>query len=105
MTPWLRSVDAREGIFDDALSARRVHSRSIPRVGGVGFVVAIYVALSLALWSEPIRAAMMAEGPRLAGLALAGLLVAGLGFWDDLRGTSHARASISLPASARGVWS
>ncbi len=69
---------------------RRIHTRPVPRVGGVAVVIGVFAALvaaaaaagpllsSGAAWTPPARV--------LAGLAVGGVIVFGAGLVDDLRG-------------------
>jgi UDP-N-acetylmuramyl pentapeptide phosphotransferase/UDP-N-acetylglucosamine-1-phosphate transferase len=58
---------------------RRSHQVATPRGGGIGIVLAMFVAMALLAWREPAQAVPMA----LAALGLA--LVAGIGWFDDHR--------------------
>lgn len=84
----------------DHPGVRRSHTTATPRGGGVGFVIAFLAGLKLlALFS-------MVPVTRAWGLAVALILVAGIGYMDDHRSQSvarrlavHAFASILLMAS------
>jgi UDP-GlcNAc:undecaprenyl-phosphate GlcNAc-1-phosphate transferase len=81
ITPGARAMGRRWGIVD-VPAHRKVHTESVPRVGGVGVTLAAVLALAGAA-AAGAAGATDVEGwmPALAG----GLLVFGVGLWDDLR--------------------
>ena len=89
LTPVARRVALRLGAIDHALSSRKVHGRPIPRLGGLAIVLAFYLALAvLALADEATLALFVADRAQTASLLLGGLVIAGLGFHDDLHGAT-----------------
>lgn len=86
LTPVVRWAAVGVGAVD-APSQRRVHQRTIPRLGGVAIAVAFFVPL-LALFGGETQVARLffAEPLRIVGLAAGGLLLCGVGIVDDLRG-------------------
>ena len=88
LTPLVRAAARRWGLYDHALTSRKVHGRPIPRLGGVAIVLAFFVPLAALyfvdsevgrrLWSEPRHA---------LGLFVGGAMIAALGLVDDIRGT------------------
>ena len=68
----------------DAPGGRKVHLRSVPRVGGVAIVLAAGLALAVAAWLEPQTAGVATLAPLAPILAGAGLVFA-IGLIDDLR--------------------
>jgi UDP-GlcNAc:undecaprenyl-phosphate GlcNAc-1-phosphate transferase len=87
LTPLVRWVAVRRGLFDHALSARKIHGRPIPRLGGVAIVAAFAAVLgSVMLLDERIARIAAADGHLLLGIAGGGLLIAGLGVYDDVVG-------------------
>lgn len=86
LTPLVRRLALRMGAVD-APGGRRVHGQQVPRLGGVAVVVACLVPLGLLFIRETGVARLFLERPLLVlGLAVGGLLMAGLGVLDDLRG-------------------
>jgi UDP-GlcNAc:undecaprenyl-phosphate/decaprenyl-phosphate GlcNAc-1-phosphate transferase len=79
VTPLARKVGKRW--FMDQPSERKVHSKPIPRIGGVAMYVAFIVAL--------LAFGRLFYVRQIAGIFLGATLVSGLGLWDD---------KVSLPA-------
>lgn len=94
---WLARVYAVQRNLLDQPGERRSHGIATPRGGGVSIVLVLLIAsLALAL-REPARALLW------GGFALALLMVAGIGWWDDhrplpawLRLAVHAIAALVL---------
>ena len=105
LTPLARRLALRAGVLDHALSSRKVHGQPIPRLGGVAIVAAFYAAVgALALGSAEVRALLLAEGTRAGALLAGGLVIAGLGLYDDLRGAG-AGAKLAVEAAvAAGLY-
>jgi len=101
LTPLLRAVAPRLGAMDAVQPARKVHDRPTPRLGGVAIVAGFFLALGAALiWGKGVPL----EGRRFAALAVGGLVIAALGFVDDLR-SLNARAKFAVQfAVAAGLY-
>lgn len=86
VTPLVRAIARRAGIVDTP-GGRRVHTRVVPRLGGVAVVLGFYAPLSaLAFTTSEVAGMFYADPSRVVGLVAGGLLVAALGAWDDIRG-------------------
>ena len=73
---------ARRWHLVDVPGQRKIHTVSVPRVGGVGVALAMVLALAVAAAAGRVSAAdARAWLPVLAG----GAVVLGVGLWDDLR--------------------
>jgi UDP-GlcNAc:undecaprenyl-phosphate GlcNAc-1-phosphate transferase len=80
VTPLVRRLARRRGLVDQP-DARKIHTVSVPRVGGVAVTLAAILALAVATAGGGVRAAHVhAWLPTFAG----GLLVFGIGLRDDL---------------------
>ena len=87
--PIIRSVAIRYHLYDQ-LSARKVHSSIIPRLGGVGLFIAIILAISPFFeLSRP-----------LVALLLSASLLFGVGIIDDIRGLKPITKLIAQVISA-----
>ncbi|MCY1074485.1 MraY family glycosyltransferase [Archangium lansingense] len=75
------------GLLDQANSSRKVHVRPIPRLGGIGVVGGFFAPLcALFLVDSGVGYHFRSHTDLVWGLFGGGLVVAGLGLYDDLRG-------------------
>lgn len=79
-TPIISKIAFRIGAVDRP-DARKVHSRIMPRMGGI----AIYLAVSLAIL---ITGSMTGLAPQVKGLLLGGTIITLVGLIDDLKNLS-----------------
>lgn len=100
MTPLVRRVALAVGAVDEP-TARRVHTRRIPRMGGIAIVVGFFAPL-LAIFALNTEVAKLFFGrPRLvAGMVVGALVVAGLGLLDDIMGIGAKRKFLVQTAAA-----
>jgi UDP-GlcNAc:undecaprenyl-phosphate GlcNAc-1-phosphate transferase len=86
LTPLVRRFAIDVGAVDRP-GARRVHERVIPRLGGIALVLAFFAPLLLLFGIETeVARQFFSEPLRIVGLVAGGLIVAGLGVFDDVRG-------------------
>jgi UDP-GlcNAc:undecaprenyl-phosphate GlcNAc-1-phosphate transferase len=105
-TPLIVRLAQRLGAVHGPEHERHIHTVPTPRIGGIavflGFVVALFAVLGLALASPYALAPSLAHASlahrynvlsdqfetihRLVGLIFGGLLILGVGIWDDLMG-------------------
>lgn len=96
MVPTARALAERTGAIDQP-GPRKVHTRPIPRLGGVAPAVAFWAstALGFAALEEPLVQRLVgpelrdavAVGPKLAGILMGSLLVFLTGLTDDVFGS------------------
>ena len=92
LTPLVRRFAHRIGALDHAWSSRKIHSRPIPRLGGVAIVVAFYAPLvGLLLFHSEVGRMFVAERNHVIGFFAGGVAIALLGVYDDLRGAGARR--------------
>jgi UDP-GlcNAc:undecaprenyl-phosphate GlcNAc-1-phosphate transferase len=91
MTPLVRHLALAIGAVDEP-TARRVHTRSIPRMGGIAIVVGFFAPL-VALFSlhTGMARTILAQPKTIVALALGSLVIAGLGLLDDMVGVGAKR--------------
>jgi UDP-GlcNAc:undecaprenyl-phosphate GlcNAc-1-phosphate transferase len=87
VTPVLISVLNRNRVYDHP-GPRKVQSRPTPTAGGIG-VAAVFFLFLWTLWWIDFLDIRRLTGP-LAGLSAGGLILIGIGLWDDLRGSRPA---------------
>jgi UDP-GlcNAc:undecaprenyl-phosphate/decaprenyl-phosphate GlcNAc-1-phosphate transferase len=81
LTPAVRALARRLDLVD-APGGRKIHTVSVPRVGGIGVVLAMVAVLAAAAATGQASAAdVQAWRPVLLG----GALVFAVGLWDDVR--------------------
>ncbi len=87
LTPLVRRLAHRFGALDHALSARKIHGEAVPRLGGIAIVIAFYAPLlGLTFAQSAVGDFLAHEQHFVLGLFVGGLIIAGLGVYDDLRG-------------------
>jgi UDP-GlcNAc:undecaprenyl-phosphate GlcNAc-1-phosphate transferase len=86
LTPSVRAVARRWGLVD-VPGGHKIHSTATPRVGGIAVTLAVVGAMASAAGSGQVGAGDVAGWqPALLG----GILVFGVGVWDDVRAVSPA---------------
>ncbi|WP_242360370.1 glycosyltransferase family 4 protein [Anaeromyxobacter sp. SG17] len=104
LTPIVRAVALRRGALDDGLSARKIHGKPVPRLGGIAIVLACVLALAIiaALREEARRG--LEPGWQALALPAGGFAIAALGIFDDLRGaTARSKFAVQFVVGA-GVY-
>lgn len=91
LTPFVGKVALRFGIVDQP-AARKVHTASIPRIGGVALFSAFFISLILFSFNKFMLRELIEKEPRVPFFVVGAFLIFGLGLWDDLR---------RLPSSAK----
>ena len=106
LTPFCRNLAIRSGLVDPPDHLRKLHSRSIPRIGGVPIVIAYLVSFALLLLS-PLQAGVMVRSHLDITWKLfpAAILVFSTGLLDDLLSLKPWQKLVGqLAASAVAVW-
>jgi UDP-GlcNAc:undecaprenyl-phosphate GlcNAc-1-phosphate transferase len=90
VTPLIRRMAFKVGVFDQPDDDRRVHTQPTPRLGGIaiylGFMLALFTTLNFALTHSFVIHHYL-DTPDLAhviGLLFGGTLMLGVGLWDDV---------------------
>lgn len=88
LTLVVRNRALRYGWVDQARSSRKIHSKPIPRLGGVAIVLAFFAPLvALLLVDSSVGRTYAANPDLIVALFGGGLLIAALGLWDDFKGS------------------
>ncbi len=90
LTPIIRRIAEMYQVFDLPMPHRKVHTRLIPRLGGIAIVIAFYLPLSgLFFYRNEISNLFLRDLDHVLGLYLGGIAIALLGVYDDLRSADH----------------
>jgi UDP-GlcNAc:undecaprenyl-phosphate GlcNAc-1-phosphate transferase len=102
LTPLVRRAALAMGAVDEP-GARKVHTRRIPRLGGIAMVVGFFLPL-LFLFAirTPAGVVFFSNGRISFGLSVGALLVMGAGLFDDLRGLG-AKVKLTIQVAAATV--
>ncbi|WP_437673366.1 glycosyltransferase family 4 protein [Sorangium sp. So ce131] len=85
-TPLVRRLAFTVGAVDEP-TARRVHTRCIPRLGGLAIVAGFMLPLfALVALRTQIAVMWFSQTSLVAGLVVGGLAIAAVGAWDDIKG-------------------
>lgn len=88
VTPWVSRLAHRLGALD-VPGGRKLHERITPRLGGLSVLAGFWVALAAGIWASPyVRAEI---DPAFGGVLLGGLILVGLGIYDDIHGATARR--------------
>jgi len=89
ITPLIRRLCERFKLLDVPADERRVHTRAIPRLGGVAIYLSVLLALSSLLFvSNLLTESLQFYRPVLFKVLVPSSLVLLLGIYDDLRGAN-----------------
>jgi UDP-GlcNAc:undecaprenyl-phosphate/decaprenyl-phosphate GlcNAc-1-phosphate transferase len=84
LTPMARALAIRYGLIDRPDGERKLHKRPTPTAGGIVVLVSSCAGvLSLLLFSSPMAAPILHQGPNLCRFLLGAAVVCGLGIADD----------------------
>lgn len=99
LTPLVRKLALALGAVDSP-SARRMHAHRVPRLGGIAIVIGFFLPLVVLFALNTGLAKIFFGQPKMVGgLAVGALLVAGLGFSDDVLGVG-AKAKLVIQIAA-----
>jgi UDP-GlcNAc:undecaprenyl-phosphate GlcNAc-1-phosphate transferase len=88
LTPTVRRVCERFGLLDEPRDDRRVHRKSVPRLGGVAIFIAVLIALSaLPFIHNSLTRSLGVARWRFFVILIPASLVLLFGIYDDLRGS------------------
>lgn len=89
LTPVVRRLAERYGWLDQPEDARRVHSKAVPRIGGVAVFASVAIALaSLPLVDNLVTRSLTDQWHEVVAVLLSSTLVFLFGVFDDLHGAS-----------------
>ena len=86
-TPLVRRFAIDVGAVDRPGEKRRIHARVIPRLGGLAIMLGFFVPLLVLFGVETeVARQFFADPLRVVGLVAGGVLIIGVGVFDDVRG-------------------
>jgi len=103
LTPALLWLSRRHQWFDVPDGQRKIHTRPIPRIGGVAIFGAFALTLPLSFfWRNLVFDTLRLQWQDVVALTLPGMMMFLIGLYDDLRGLS-ARKKLALQIMAAGL--
>jgi len=89
ITPLIRRLCQRFNLLDIPRDGRRIHSKAVPRLGGIAIFLACGIALStLPFVDNALTQALRQHTSDVYVALIPATLVLFLGIYDDLRGTN-----------------
>jgi UDP-GlcNAc:undecaprenyl-phosphate GlcNAc-1-phosphate transferase len=82
LTPLVRRFALKHRLFDDHVSARKVHGRPIPRLGGGAIAAGFYTPLlALLLEASAVGGMFYASSHKALAFLAGGVAICALGLW------------------------
>lgn len=106
-TPLVLRFALRLGMVEEPdQEGRKVHVRAVPRLGGIAIVAAFATPIfAIYLLESDVWRQFSAEPRQLIGILGGGLVIAGLGLYDDLRGASaKIKLAVQLGTALALYW-
>jgi UDP-GlcNAc:undecaprenyl-phosphate/decaprenyl-phosphate GlcNAc-1-phosphate transferase len=105
LTPLVERLARRFSWLDRPNESRKVHTRAVPRIGGIAVVTAFLAPIiGLIFHDNEISDLLYAEPAKVLGLTAGATAIVALGIFDDLKG-ADARVKLVVQTSvAVGMW-
>jgi len=104
-TPAIIALAHRYGWLDVPTDPRKVHSRPVPRLGGIAVVLAFAAPiLGLAVYVNGVSETLYTDSSEVASFLAGAALVVALGVWDDVRGADAKLKLAVQSVAAFLVW-
>ena len=106
LTPAIRNFAVNHSFFDVVGSVRKVHTRPVPRLGGIAIILSWLIATSVLLAISPsLRERFSSMQPRATVFVVGALLAAALGLADDIwRLRARYKLAVQLGIGALLCW-
>ena len=105
LTPLVCRWAHKNDWFDLPSEARKIHTRPIPRLGGLAVAAAFFAPLfGLAVYLNRISFLLYSDGKLFFAFCVGALVILSLGVFDDLRGASPKLKLLVQGLVAVGVW-
>lgn len=105
LTPLVASWAKKNQWFDLPTEARKIHTRAIPRIGGLAVSAAFFAPLvGLAIYTNRISGLLYADATMFSALCLGAAAILSLGIFDDLKGADAKTKLIVQASVAAMMW-
>lgn len=105
LTPLVARWAHHNGWFDLPSEARKVHTRPIPRIGGLAVAAAFFTPLvGLAIYTNRISFLLYSDSRMFAAFCVGSVAILTLGIYDDFRGASAKLKLVVQALVSIGVW-
>ncbi len=104
-TPIVAKIAHKKRWLDVPSEARKIHTRAVPRLGGVAVVLAFFTPiLGLAIYTNRISGLLYADAKLVLALGLGAAAIVTLGVYDDLKNASPKLKLTVQGLVAIGMW-
>lgn len=105
LTPLVARLGYRIQALDLPGEARKIHTRAVPRIGGVAVVIAFFVPIiGLAIYTNRVSSLLYADGRLVVAFFAGSLGILALGVYDDIRGAGAKLKLLVQGTIAVAVW-
>jgi UDP-GlcNAc:undecaprenyl-phosphate GlcNAc-1-phosphate transferase len=105
LTPVVRRFALKHRLFDDNVSARKIHGRPIPRLGGIAIAAGFFAPLlALLVEASGVGGQFYASWRKAMAFLLGGAAICALGLFDDIRGSGAGKKFIAQFAIAGALY-
>ncbi|MBN1552514.1 undecaprenyl/decaprenyl-phosphate alpha-N-acetylglucosaminyl 1-phosphate transferase [bacterium] len=107
LTPVVRYMAKRYNIVDQPKSFRKIHTRAIPRLGGIAIFIAVWGSvLALMIDDTQIRKIILGRSTQFWTLMGSSALILFIGIWDDIKSVKPwAKVIMQVIAGVSVYWS
>ena len=105
LTPVVRRFALRHRLFDDHVSARKIHGRPIPRLGGIAIAAGFYAPLlALLIEASSVGGQFYANSRQAIAFLAGGIAICSLGLYDDIKGSGAGKKFLAQFAIAGALY-
>ena len=106
LTRLVRNLAHRYKLYDEPVGGRKIHTRPIPRLGGIAVAISMMLPLvALGLWENKISRLLVEDHSLLVSLLGGSALMLLVGVYDDLKGSRAVIKLFAQIAAASIVYS
>jgi UDP-GlcNAc:undecaprenyl-phosphate GlcNAc-1-phosphate transferase len=104
LVPLARRLALRFGVVDMPNEPRKVHTRAVPRTGGIAVCLAFCVGIAVLFLDPSANPLLQRDASLNVGFLLAAALITSVGAWDDARGLRYTQKFAGEIAVAVLLW-